>query len=110
MESGNGLQDDAKKLRLISAEQAGDFVAGHGEAEPSRDHGVHADDGSGRIGQRAAGVARRQPHSGLNPFARTESGQRANGVNDAGGQRAHEAERITDGDDEFAGAQAIGIA
>ena len=89
----------------------------HGQTEPDPgDRRVDADDPPGRIGQRAAGVARVERRVGLDDVldeaARTTvtRGHRpAEGRDDAGGHGPGEAERVADGDDQLPDPQPGGV-
>src|SRR5215472_11655619 len=72
-----------------------------GEGEGADDHGVEADDLARRVGERAAGVATREPDIGLDPRA-AAGPHRADGVDDAHGERSTNAQGMAHGGHERA--------
>ena len=104
----------------ISSEMIDRVVVLIGTARPSPmpgDRGVDADHPAGRVGQRAAGVARVEGGVGLDDVvdeagapAVADRQRPAERADDAGGHRAGQAERVADRDDELADAQPVGVA
>src|SRR5260370_41983763 len=80
-------------------------VAWNSECEASGNHGSGADHRTTAVRERAAGVARGKPHTGLHPALRTKGAQRADGVDHSGCQSTHKSEGIAYGNGELARAQ-----
>ena len=80
-------------------------VTRNGQRQAARDHRVNAHDAPVRVGQRSAGVSRREAHVGLHPGLWAEPAQSAHCVDHSRSQRADETQWIADRDGNFAGAQ-----
>ena len=79
--------------------EAGDHAHRHREGQGAGGSRVHADDAPGRIGERAAGVARCQTQIRLDPRASVPL-DGADCAHDSGAQGPADAERMADGGDE----------
>ena len=79
-----------------------DRVAGNGEGQTARDHGVDADDLAARVGQWSAGISRREAYVRRHPGLPSQATKRAHGVNYSGCQRANKTHWIANGDGKFA--------